>query len=247
MEKLTWLQFKEEVRTRDTAVLPLGATEAHGPHLPLNTDNLIANYLADKFAKRINSFLLPLLPYGQVWSLENFPGSINIREEHLVNFISDIALSLHHHGLKYLVIVNSHLGNNAAIKAAARRIQEISALKVLYLTHPGLKEISARHTQSPWCHPAYMHAEEIETSMVLAIAPELVDMGAAVKEYPSFPPWFDYTPVRWERVTSSGVLGDATVATPEKGEKILGEILDAMEDLYRQFRRDIHGQLHLPE
>lgn len=68
------------------AILPIGAVEAHGPHLPLGTDNFLAERLSEKLAERLNAFVLPTLPYGQVWSLKNFPGSINISNESLIVF-----------------------------------------------------------------------------------------------------------------------------------------------------------------
>ncbi len=70
--------IKEKINQSNVAILPIGAVEAHGPHLPLGTDNLLAERLAAKLAERVNGLVLPTLPYGQVWSLRNFPGSINI-------------------------------------------------------------------------------------------------------------------------------------------------------------------------
>lgn len=65
-------EVKDKIRRFGAAILPIGAVEAHGPHLPLGTDNLLAARLADKLAERTDSFVLPTLPYGQVWSLRNF-------------------------------------------------------------------------------------------------------------------------------------------------------------------------------
>lgn len=68
------VEVKDKIRHFRAAILPIGAVEAHGPHLPLGTDNLLATRLADRLAERTESFVLPTLPYGQVWSLRNFPG-----------------------------------------------------------------------------------------------------------------------------------------------------------------------------
>ena len=238
MENLSWTEFEREVKEKQTAILPIGALEAHGPHLPLASDNYIAVYLATRLAERISAFRLPLLPFGQVWSTANYPGTVSLKEQTLISILKDIAQSLAAHGVKLLVLVNSHFGNLNAMKMAAREVMETTDIKCLIFTHPGLKEAAGKYTTSQWCHPSYMHADEIETSMLLAIVPEHVKMELAVKEYPDFPIWFDYTPVRWEKVSSSGVLGDATAATREKGEKILADILDTMVEIYTQYRRD---------
>ncbi|MCK9907432.1 creatininase family protein, partial [Frankia sp. Cpl3] len=74
--------------------------EAHGPHLPLGTDNFLAERLSERLAQRTNGLLLPTLPYGQVWSLKNFPGSINVSNESLISILYDIGESLFHQGFR---------------------------------------------------------------------------------------------------------------------------------------------------
>lgn len=241
MENLSMFAFRQALVEKDTAVLPIGALEGHGPHLPLATDNYIASWLAATFAQQVNAFLLPTLPYGQVWSTANFPGTLSLREQTLTDILVDIAMSLDRQGVRYLVIVNSHYGNLGSMKAAARELAQASTIKTMTFTHPELKKHASAVTDTSWCHPSYMHADETETSMMLSIAPEHVDMDLAVKEYPDFPIWFDYTPVRWEDVTKSGVLGDATAATKCKGDTILNGIVHTMIKIYQQYRRDNNG------
>ncbi|WP_066496696.1 creatininase family protein [Abyssisolibacter fermentans] len=235
---LSWPKVKEVVKTVDTAVLPIGAVEAHGPHLTVDADNIICSYLAEEFSEKINGLLLPVLSYGQVWSLKNFPGSINVKDETIINLIFDIAESLERNGLKNLVIVNSHFGNNAALKKACRKTIEGTNVNAIAFTHPGLEKVSEGVLESKRAHPNYLHAEEIETSMILYISSDKVNMDKAVADYPCFPKYFSSTSVPWDKITKVGVIGDATVATKEKGMKLLQGILENMVDIYEEWKDD---------
>lgn len=225
-------EVKDKIRRFGAAILPIGAVEAHGPHLPLGTDNLLAARLADKLAERTDSFVLPTLPYGQVWSLRNFPGSINVSNEALIRLLADIGESLYQQRFRIFIMVNGHLGNAAALKEAARILYErVPALKVFYFFYPGTKEITAEVREASAAHGTYMHADEIETSYMLYLAGEYVDMSKAIDGAPHIPFDADFTPTPWEEMTASAVLGDATLATREKGERIIQRSLDVMAEM----------------
>lgn len=233
-------EVKEKITHKKVAILPIGAVEAHGPHLPLGTDNILAERMSNKLAQRVDAFVLPTLPYGQVWSLKNFPGSIHIRNESLISFLYDIGISLHRQGFKIFVMLSAHLGNATALKEAARKLYEdISDLKVLYLFYPGTGKIVETIRESPSSHHTYFHACEIETSFMLYLAPEFVDMERAISENPDIPLSADVTPTPWEEFTDTAVLGDATLATREKGEKIIQVALNNMV----QFIEDLKKRL----
>lgn len=222
----------EKIRQFRAALLPIGAVEAHGPHLPLGTDNLLAERLADKLAERTGSYVLPTLPYGQVWSLRHFPGSISVSNQALIQLLSDIGESLYHQGFRIFAMVNGHLGNAAALKEAARVLYErVPDLKVYYFFYPGTNQVTARVRDSSPVHGTYMHADEIETSYMLYLAEEYVDMNKAINGTPQITGETDYTPTPWEEITSSAVLGDATLATREKGEQIIEHSLKVMTDM----------------
>ncbi|WP_106532306.1 creatininase family protein [Planomicrobium soli] len=228
---------KGKIEKSGVAILPIGAVEAHGPHLPLGTDNYLAERLAAKVAEKTGAFVLPTLPYGQVWSLKNFPGSINVSNESLIGLLVDIGISLHQQGFSMFVMINGHLGNAVALKEAARKLySDIPEFKVLYLFYPGVKQITdeVRETQS--AHASYFHACEIETSYMLYLAEEFVDMSKAITDIPVIPSSADVTPTPWEEFTRSAVLGDAKLATKEKGEKIISVALENMMALINNMR-----------
>lgn len=234
------VEVEEKIRKLGAAILPIGAVEAHGPHLPLGTDNLLASRLADKLAERTDSFVLPTLPYGQVWSLRNFPGSINVSNEALIRLLADIGESIYHQGFRIFIMVNGHLGNAVALKEAARILYErVPELKVFYFFYPGTKEITAEVREASAAHGSYMHADEIETSYMLYLAGEYVDMSKAIDGAPQIPIESDFTPTPWEEMTASAVLGDATLATREKGERIIERSLEVMADMVLRAKKAI--------
>ncbi len=234
------VEVKDKIRSFRAAILPIGAVEAHGPHLPLGTDNLLATRLADKLAERTESFVLPPFSYGQVWSLRNFPGSINVSNEALIRLLADIGESLYQQGFRIFILLNGHLGNAVALKEAARMLYErVPELKVFYFFYPGTKEVTAQVREATAAHSTYMHADEIETSYMLYLADEYVDMTKAIDGAPQIPFEADFTPTPWEEMTSSAVLGDATLATREKGEAIIERSLEVMTEIVLRAKKGI--------
>lgn len=224
------------------AILPVGAVEAHGPHLPLGTDNVLAERLAQRLAEQTNSLVLPTLPYGQVWSLQNFPGSLTISNAALIQMLYDIGESLHRQGFGIYVMLNGHLGNAACMKDAARLLyRDYPALKVYYFFYPGSKEAIAEVRETPAAHGTYFHACELETSYMLYLAEEQVDMSLAIRDIPMLTIEDDCTPTPWERFTSTAVLGDATLATRDKGERIIEASLAAMTEMLLRAKADLAG------
>ncbi|TWT05503.1 creatininase family protein [Planococcus sp. CPCC 101016] len=233
-------EVKAKIADSQVAILPIGAVEAHGPHLPLGTDNYLAEQLAERVASKTNAFILPTLPYGQVWSLKNFPGSITVSNQSLINLICDIGVSLYQQGFRVFVMLNSHLGNAVAIKEAARHLYEkVPDLKVLYLFYPGIKKITDELRETPSAHASYFHACEIETSYMLYLAEQYVDMTKAISDIPNIPMSADVTPTPWEEFTASAVLGDATLASKEKGKAIIEVALANMVELIEEAKRSV--------
>ncbi|WP_210245284.1 creatininase family protein [Martelella alba] len=212
-------------------ILPIGAVESHGDHLPAGTDNILATRLAEALARVIGGetpvLRLPVLPFGQVWSLAEAPCSFGISNETVSNTIVEIALSAAQKGIRSIVVVNAHLGNAIAIRDAQRRLRD-EGITLANFFYPGSGSVIEEVREKKEAHPSYMHACEIETSYVLHLAPEVVDMDKAIENYPEFPEDFSTVAYRWTDFSKSPVLGDARAATAEKGEKILNAVLANM-------------------
>lgn len=225
----------DKIERTACAILPIGAVEAHGPHLPLGTDNVLAERLARRLAERTDSLVLPTLPYGQVWSLQNFPGSINVSNEALIQMLYDIGESLDRQGFRIFVMLNGHLGNAVALKEAARLLyRDVPELKIYYFFYPGSKQVIEQVRETPSSHASYFHACELETSYMLYLAEEYVDMSRAISDPPQIGIEADCTPTPWEEFTSTAVLGDATLARKEKGEQIVEASLRTMTSIINE-------------
>lgn len=230
-------EAQARLRAAGMAVLPLGAVEAHGPHLPTGTDTLLAEAIAREVARRLDAVLLPALPYGPVWSLADFPGSLGIAPETLTQLLVELGQALGRQGAAVLAVVNGHVGNAAAVQAAARRLHALGGPVLYAFTYPGLAEAAARVCTSAPLPGGYFHACEIETSLVLHVAPEAVDMARAVREEPRLPPDFGFRPVPWSEITRTGVLGDATAATAEKGRTLFEAVVERIVAVLAEARR----------
>ncbi|MFV0381023.1 MAG: creatininase family protein [Breznakia sp.] len=212
--------IRKAYKNAKNVILPIGAIEAHGAHLPLATDNIIAEKYCTMLAEKTNSLLLPLLPYGQVWSLEKAPGSISINESTLVQFIVDIIRSLEKDSVSMLTLITTHFGNLQAIKTAAREIYEKFSIKVIYFSYPNIKKNQELFTKKP-SHGLYLHADELETSLVLYCDSTLVDTSKYKNEKLSIDPRVDYTPMRWTEFSKDYLIGDPSFSSCEKGKKFL--------------------------
>jgi creatinine amidohydrolase/Fe(II)-dependent formamide hydrolase-like protein len=225
--ELCWPDAADRLDTVDTALLPVGAIEQHGPHLPLDTDAFDAEYLAKRVADGCRDpkpLVLPLIAYGVSYHHEAFKGTISINNDTLANLVYDVGISVAKNGIRKLVIINGHGGNAPSLNFAAQRINQDARIFVCVDTG----ETSDVDVDSLIETPNDVHAGEIETSTSLAIRPHLVRMDRLQMEVPAFTSrYLDFTSKRgvsWyahtHKISASGVMGDPTKASVEKGEKM---------------------------
>lgn len=219
-----WPQVAAKAGAGCVAVLPFGAFEQHGPHMPLSTDTIMAIELARRLAEAADALLLPPVHYGETSGNNGFPGTISLGFDTVRHIALDICAGLQASGVAGLVIVNGDFGNQAPLKLAAREASEKLRYPVLMIDYPGLAEIGAEVSQTPSAGHGFFHADEVETSMVLAIEPAAVQMERAQAEYPEFPPGYGSRPIPLREISQSGVFGDPRQASAEKGERILAAI-----------------------
>jgi creatinine amidohydrolase len=219
---------KQVLAKAQIALLPLGAVEPHGDHLPLDTDNLLAERFCALLDKQLGeaAISLPVVPYSQVWSLRGHAGAIDIGNDLLVQLLVSLARNMASYGIATTAVINAHYGNFDAIKAAARMLKE-EGVTLLSYSWVGIDGCVKRLRTSAVAYPGYMHADEIETSLMLALAPEYVDMALARAHYPLFPENFRYRPVRWTEFSDYAVLGDPSCASQEKGQAFVQQALEA--------------------
>jgi creatinine amidohydrolase len=220
----TWSEVEAHIEGGCVAILPFGALEQHGPHLPLSTDTVMASGLAGRIAASINSLLLPPIHYGETWNNARFPGTISLSFDTVRSITVDICAGLAADGVPGLVVVNGDHGNQYPLRMAAREAQQRWDFPVLVVDYPGLAEVAAEICETPPSGPGFYHADEFETSIVLALAPEAVHMERAVAEYPQFPILYGATPISLSDVSTSVVFGDPRESTAAKGDALLSAL-----------------------
>ncbi|MFP3257868.1 MAG: creatininase family protein [Caldivirga sp.] len=230
--ELTWPEFEKVDKT--VALLPTGIVEAHGPHLPLGTDALMATYIAEEAARRTNVLLLPTVWYGNTYILDKFPGTISISNETLYRLYLDIFREVARNGVRYLVVVNGHGGNVDALSMAAKDAARETKLTVILVNWwiDLAKETRRRVLETP-----EGHAAEDETSEVWVAYPHLVK---AVPRDGSADEWVEvrfrvYGRDVYAMEYTKAVQGYPSKASQEKGRAILeaaiNELTQLIEDL----------------
>lgn len=249
----TWPEMAEVVKRQPVVVIPIGSVEDHGPHLPLDTDNFLIWTICEEAAKRSGGdmLLMPQIPYGYETHHMDFPGTIDIRPEHLMHFMLDITRSVAHHGFKRILIADGHGSNMPILDLVARQTNlETGALCAAFIWPSLAPDAIAGIRQSGLGGMA--HACELETSVYLHLdAPRVrmdkarAELGMPESEF-MFMDLMKGSPVllmdEWTRFSKSGVSGDPTLATPEKGKVVFDAVVDAFVRLIRDFKNRPRGE-----
>ena len=214
----------DAIKETKNIIIPIGAIEAHSEHLPLDTDNQLVEYYSNELAKSTNSLVMPVINYGAVWSLSEAPGSIDIGNAALVRMLKKIIVSLEKNGAKMVTLASAHFGNIDACKQAARELYRKHDIKVIYLTYPDIKN-NLYMFDVVNTHSLYLHACEVETSMMMYVNNKDVDHMKLSKGIIDVPLETSYTPTKWTEFTNNYIIGDARKSTYEKGEKIFNIII----------------------
>ncbi len=234
LAEMTWEEARDLDRGRTVAVLPVGAIEAHGPHLPLSTDCLIAEAMARAAAERLEArgipaVVLPVLPYTRAGFASGFPGTVSASPGAVTALVGDIARSLHGQGFRALAIANAHLDPEHLASLHAARDAGPDGIEVVF---PDL-------TRRPWggrlteeFKSGACHAGRFEGSVVLVERPDLV-RDELRRELPANPRSLSAAIAEGKRTFEDAggpraYFGDPAAASAAEGARTiaaLGEIL----------------------
>ena len=215
---------------RDTAILGIGSLEQHSLHLPVETDFFFASRISRAAADRLDAMLLNPLPYSTSLEHIGFAGTVTLKPETLRAVVWDIAESVNRWGIRFLVLLNAHGGNFCLIPAARQWNMDKKLPHLLLVDFfSGLSDVGAN-----------LHAGEIETSMMLHLAPERV---RAEKPEDFIPEWSraDLTHFGMRGVSPTGVWGYPSRATAEKGARWFAEAVEYSVQRIRLLKEAFSG------
>ncbi len=255
LRKLSSPAIEEAARDVKIILLPVGSLEQHGPHLPIDVDLATAEYLvreatiaASRSMGRPAAVIGPAIPFGgPALGMDEWPGTIRLKPQTFIELYKQIGSCLARAGFQYVVALNGCFGNIPALALACQLLKN-ECPQTHFLVIDSIwadREAISNARQSEIGGTG--HAGEIETSIALAIDPQHVDMSKALDEIPVHPSGrvsFDFEgtspylwPVPFSQMTRSGVMGQATLGTAEKGEGVLRDAVKRISDVLLE----LHG------
>jgi len=264
LEELSWPQAQTAIEAGAIAVLPVGSLEQHGRHLAINTDNVLGDAVAEAavqgaVARGVHVLLCPPLHYGYTMHNMDFPGTMTLRTETLLAVGVDLTTSLVHHGCKKIVLLNSHGSNWSILDLISRQVMNrhpevlVAAIFPIKMAAAELEKVrQAKQTGG------MSHGCELETSLMLHLRPDLVEMDKAVYDVSQPDSRFYWRDIlRGSRgvaladltrhASRTGLVGDPTVATAEKGRRFFDLIVAATIEFLVEFsQREVDVTLDFP-
>jgi len=228
LEEMSWPEIEAGFEQTRTVILPVGATEEHGPHLPTITDTIQALEVARATAELKDVFLAPPLHYGVCRSTRGFPGTITVGHDALRAYVKDLLISFADSGFAKVLILTGHAGglHMAALEEACQMAVEERDFRVSLVSLFDLIDFKTVET------PGDGHAGEVETSLMMVIRNDLVK-GRPEKHFPIRPRFLIQKDVR--HLMGNGIMGNPKPATLEKGnaffEMAVQGVIGALEEL----------------
>jgi creatinine amidohydrolase len=219
---LSWKDVEGYLKKRKDIILPFGAVEEHGYHLPLSTDGDIAIAIAGELSKRCDVLVTPIIWYGVCNTTQTFSGTLTVDFDSFKAYVTDLLSSIADSGFQTLYIVSGHLGGShvSALKEASRNTE----VDVLIFDLTKVKSEDILETKP-------FHACEAETSLMLYLHPKKVDMSKAVDEDIEFD---EFSMTHSVKLTESGVWGTPSKATAEKGKALFNRIVETFIPAIKQ-------------
>ncbi len=229
-EEYTYTEIQEIINDDPLVILPVGSVEAHGNHLPLNTDMLQPLWLAEKIAMTMNALILPPVHYGWTESLSSFPGTISIGFDTLYLLVRDILSEVLRHGVRKILVLSGHASGNhmAALRLACEEVnKEYDDAKLMLLSDYYI----AYQYRGKLVPGDDGHAGVIETSRIMAIRPELVKQDYKFKKNPSgkYMIVVDYS-----KIVPYATFSDPSGASAELGKKLNEMILEELIKIIKE-------------
>lgn len=229
LDELTRAEFKDKVSQDTVVILPVGAVEEHGDHLPLGADTIQPKFVAEEVARRAGALLAPPIEYGHCTTTRNFPGTISLSFETMRDLLHDVLSELARNGVRNIVVLSGHAGSAhmAALRLAAKDVVDNQDVKIAVVSDYEIlyREKKAREGDG--------HSGFLETSRMLAIRPDLVKDSR--KGGKNLIP--EYVVLRHpERYWPEGVTGDPSEARVESGKEYNEFVIEKLVSLVKSLK-----------
>ncbi|MDA0839080.1 MAG: creatininase family protein [Planctomycetota bacterium] len=247
-KKILWQEmlrheFMEALENDPVVIVPVGSVEQHGPHCPMDVDISAPFFMAAEVATRIDDF--PVIVAPPIWSgfthyNMGFPGTISLRLETFQNLLADIFRSIHANGFKRIISINGHGGNSAPCRAVSWQVAEEN---VFTLSFNWWDAVEAELCEWSATDEGVGHGGEWETAVQLHLRGHLVDKTRLAKDETGTQPFreelsfAEFAERRRDTKHDTGIMGDATVATAEKGKRIFDLVCDRLVKLVREYHQ----------
>lgn len=229
IKEMSWTEFQRKRKDTDTIIVPTGAVEVYGPHLPMGADGIAAEAVAERVAERTGALVAPLIEIGESTALIGFPGTLSFTKETFHKIIDEIFSEFIRYEFKNFLFITGHASNVDSISYLSRKYQREKAIRCGQIDWWRFTNANGDGVFDLKGFMAHGHASECGTSVMLYLRPDLVHMEGAVRvdptpDYTQFSDVLRYVP--FEEKTDCGIVGDATIGTAEKGEKIVTKCVD---------------------
>ncbi len=233
----TWTDAKKNIQQSEGVIITFGSVEQHGHHLPLGTDTILAHAFAEELCNRENMYYYPCITFGQVWSAKEYESTISISPACLKEYGLQVVDSVMRVHPKRVFLFSFHNGNHKVIDDLLRERMDADGVQNIYhIKAAAITQMAKNILTTPMWNGNVWHAGELETSLMLYVAGELVNMQKATVEFPPVPPLYAIQPTPWKTFLKSGAFGDTTAATAEKGRELFQLICSELQQQIRSAR-----------
>ncbi len=240
IKEMTHPEIKELLSDKTVVVLPIGGgSKEHGAHLPLGTDYFVTDWIAERVTERCEVLTLPTLPYAYFPAFIEWEGSVSVAPDHFTDYVADILKSYMNYGVRKFLIIDGGVSTHPPLVTMSRELMNRYGL---YVAVSNISTLAADVEKEVCQQKRGGHGDESETSTMLVIRPDLVRMDLTCEEYSeAFPGTVIGGIRRVDMMTSmstpNGTNGNSTLATKEKGEAILGAMVDNLCAFLDEFIR----------
>lgn len=237
IREMSWTELRKRKESTDTVIIPTGSVEVYGPHMPMGTDGIVASEIAERIAERTGALVAPVIELGESMALASFPETFPMKRAILEDYLDDLFQMLLKYGFKNFLFITGHAGNVDTVSYLCKKYKEQH--EEIHCGQIDWWRFTNANSGDIFQYQGYMahgHASECGTSVMLYLRPELVHMEDAVRmdKDPGAKGFGDIIQYgRFGEKTPNGTIGDATVATAEKGKKIVERCVDKIVEFMK--------------